>query len=326
MVIKLLTAPAIEPIQLADVVGHLRLDSTAFADNIVTYQSIVPGSHTATTAAYSLVGTGIGVSGHRAIVNLNSGTNGATGTVDVKIQESDSTAAANYTDWSGGAFTQATTSNDNAIQEKEYTGSKPYIRVLADVDNAACEFGVDVIVSEYTPSDASYLTTLITVARKHVENNVLGGVALINQTWEYYLEQFPNTSYIELPRPPLYSSTSVTSITYTKSGDTAAYSNTFSSTNYSANIVRWPCRIQLYDGMEWPSESLETNEPIKATFVSGYGTARSSVPDEIKQCILMYVDEYYQHRGVNEVFESGSKVISCPAADRLVSHYRGWRF
>lgn len=326
MVIKLNTAPTIEPIQLSDVTTHLRLDSTAFADNIVTYQSITPGDHAATTAAYSLVGTGVNIAGHRTVVNLNSGTNGTSGTVDVKIQESDSTAVANYTDWTGGAFTQVTTSNDNAIQEKEYTGTKPYIRVLSTVTTATCDFGVDIITSEYTPSDATYLNTLITVARKHVENNVLGGVALINQTWEYYLREFPKTNYIELPHPPLSSSTAITSVLYTKSGDTATYGNTFSSTNYSADAVMWPGRVQLKDSMEWPSDSLETNEPIKVTFVAGYGATRALIPDEIKQCILMYVDDLYQHRGIAEVFESGSKVIGNPAADLLVAHYRLRKF
>jgi uncharacterized phiE125 gp8 family phage protein len=323
MVIKLNTGPTTEPVQLADVLTHLRLDSTAFGDNIVTTQSIVPGAHTATTAAYSLIGTGVNIAGHRVIVNLNSGTNGATGTVDAKIQESDSTATADYTDWTGGAFTQVTTSNDNAIQEKEYTGSKPYIRVVAKVTNATCDFGVDVIASEYTPDDASYLSNLITLAREHVENNVLGGVALINQTWEYYLREFPKTNYIELPRPPL---SSITSITYTESGDTTAYQNTFSSTNYSANTVRFPGKVQLYDGCSWPSSSLETNEPIKVVFVAGYGANRTYVPTAIKQCILMYVDELYQQRGIAEVYESGARVINNPSADLLVAHYRLWSF
>ncbi len=326
MVIKLNTAPTIEPIQLSDVTTHLRLDSTALADNIVTYQSITPGDHAATTAAFALVGTGVNIAGHRTIVNLNSGTNGTGGTVAAKIQESDSTATANYTDWTGGSFTTVSTTNDNAVQEKEYTGTKPYIRVLSTVSTATCDFGVDIITSEYTPSDATYLTTLITVARKHVENNVLGGVALINQTWEYYLEEFPKTNYIELPRPPLFSSTSITSVLYTKSGDTTAYANTFSSTNYNANAVAWPSRLQLKYGEDWPSDTLETNEPIKVTFVAGYGATRALIPDEIKQCILMYVDDMYQHRGIAEVFESGSKVINNPAADLLVAHYRLRKF
>ena len=113
---------------------------------------------------------------------------------------------------------------------------------------------------------------------------------------------------------------------YTKSGETAAYANTFSSTKYSANTVAWPGRVQLKYGADWPSETLETNEPIKVTFVAGYGATRALIPDEIKQCILMYVDDLYQHRGIAEVFESGSKVIGNPAADLLVSHYRSRKF
>jgi uncharacterized phiE125 gp8 family phage protein len=115
-------------------------------------------------------------------------------------------------------------------------------------------------------------------------------------------------------------------VLYTKSGDTAAYNNTFSSTNYSANIVAWPGRVQLYDGASWPSESLETNEPIKVTFVAGYGATRALIPDEIKQCILMYVDDMYQHRGIAEVFSGGERVVNNPVADLLVGHYRLRKF
>lgn len=322
MNLKLYTAPTIEPVQLADVLAHSRLDSTSLADNVATSQSIAPGAHVI-AADYSLVGTGVAVTGYRTVVNLNSGTNGSGGVVTVKIQESDDNVT--YTDWAGGAFTQVTTANDNAVQEKEYTGSKPYVRTVATVAVATCDFGTDVIMSKYTPSDASYLTSLITAARRFVEHEVLGGVALITQTWEYYLDEFPETDYVELPRPPL---ASVSSVKYTKTGEagsTAAYANTFSSTNYAANTVSWPGGLRLYDGASWPSYSLETNLPVKVTFVAGY-TTRATVPDEIKQCILMYVDDLYEHRGVDEVMDNKVKVVRNPAADRLVSHYRTRRF
>ena len=85
MNLKLITAVATEPITKAEVKAPLRLDSTSFADDITTVQSIAPGAHVI-AASYSLVGTGVDILGYSVLVNLESGTNVATGTVDVKIQ------------------------------------------------------------------------------------------------------------------------------------------------------------------------------------------------------------------------------------------------
>ena len=130
MALTLKTAPATEPLTLAEVKEHLRLDSGSVADNITISQSIVPGAHVI-AAGYSLKGTGVNVLGYRALVNLNAGSCGAGGTVDVKIQESDTDVDGDYTDWTGGAFTQVAAANDNTVQEKEYTGTKQFIRVEA---------------------------------------------------------------------------------------------------------------------------------------------------------------------------------------------------
>lgn len=128
---KIATAITTEPLTIADVKAHLRLNSGSYADDTTTTQALVPASRAANTYTSS----GVDISGTLAIVNLNSGTNQAGGTVDVHIEESDNNV--NFADWTGGTFTQVTTANDNAIQEKQYTGTKRYIRVVAVVAVAA---------------------------------------------------------------------------------------------------------------------------------------------------------------------------------------------
>lgn len=61
-----------------------------------------------------------------------------------------------------------------------------------------------------TSDDDTYIGTLITVARRHVET--ITGRALINQTWDYFLDNFPPGDKIVIPLPRL---SSVTTVKYT---------------------------------------------------------------------------------------------------------------
>ena len=314
MKIKLNTAPSIEPVTLLEAKKHLRIDSTSFADDISSTQSIAPGAHVV-AADYSIEGTGIDVSGYDAIVNLVSGTNETNGTVDVKIQESDDDST--YTDWTGGAFAQITTSNDNTTYEKEYTGTKQYIRVVATVAVATCSFGVNVIKDAPTSSEDTYIENIITAVREDVEERLLNR-ALITQTWEYYLNKFPESNkFIEIPKPPLQS---ITSLIYTDSDDTA---NTFSTDNYTVDIVSDPGRLVLGYNKSWPTATLTPQNPIKITFIAGYGDATADVPGIIRMAMLAFIADIYENR---QTIITGMRVNELKFIDNRLSNYRVWSF
>lgn len=287
MNLKLITAVATECITKAEVKAHLRLDSTSFADDLSTTQSIAPGAHVV-AASYSLVGTGVDILGYLALVNLESATNGAGGTVDVKIQESDDNVT--YTDWSGGSFTQVTTANDNATYEKAYTGTKQYIRVVATVANATCDFAVTIVKDAATSVEDTQLDAWISAAREYGEDYT--GHAFAPQTWELMLDDFPEEDYITIPLTPL---TSLTSIKYKNSAGSETTATV--TTDYLVDADNQPGKVFLPYGETWPDFTPYPYDAVRIRFVCGYtGTAPYILPKNYKQAMLMHIGAFYKYR------------------------------
>jgi uncharacterized phiE125 gp8 family phage protein len=279
---KLITAPTVEPVSLAEMELHLRIESNDIGTDLTSTQSLAPASR----AAGNHAGTGVDVLNSQTVVYVVSGTNEATGTLDVHIEESDDDVT--YTDWDGGTFDQITTANDNATYEKEYTGNKQYIRAYATVANAACVFGVDVVTSSPYSVEDTYIEDLIKSARRLIELHT--GRRFITQTWETALGSFPRGDKIELPYPPLQS---VTSVKYYDTDDTEA---TFSSDDYYVDTYAEPGALSLNYGESWPSTTLRPANGVIVRYVVGYGDAESDVPEMYKQAIKILAAELYERR------------------------------
>jgi uncharacterized phiE125 gp8 family phage protein len=380
------TAPTIEPITLAELKTHLRLDSETLAGNLTTYQSIAPGSHgihelmtldvapggagwaagdtitgatshetcivvtvlttktyyvrnrsgaftlgeimsngtatadqgaanpTFSSSGYYLIGSSVDVLGKTAVVNLDAGTVGSGGTVDAKIQESDD--GTTWTDVTSGAFTQITAANDNAIQEKSYTGAKRYVRVVTKVLVAACEFGVDVIVNAATVADDDLLTALIQAAREHVED--VTGRRLLTQTWDYYLDGWPCGKSIRLPYGNLQDAAGTAPVVSWKDDDGTETTLTV-TTDYlvETNGEEYGCIVLPY-GVTWPSGTLYPSNPIKVRFVCGW-TAAAGIPSKIRTAVKMVAAAMYENRGEAVI---GQTVIEDKTVDRLLASAR----
>lgn len=312
MKLFLKTPPTIEPITKAELLLHLRNESQDIAEALTTTQSILPGSHAIADNYTTHAGAGVSVLGKTAIVNLNAGKVGAGGTVDAKIQESNDNAT--WTDWAGGAFTQVTAANDDAIQEKQYTGSMAYIRVAAKVLVAACEFGADILTISHETVEDTWLTDTIQAAREHVED--ITRRALLTQAWYYYLDSFPDKDFIRLPFGNLQS---VTSIKHKDSDGTET--TLVEDTDYIVEDNGAGCgRIVLPYGKGWPSFTPYPSNPIAIEFVCGW-TAASDVPKKIKQACLMICANLYANRGEQVV---GQTVSEDKTAERLLASYRLW--
>jgi uncharacterized phiE125 gp8 family phage protein len=317
--VVLKTAPTSEPITLSQLKMHLRTESASFADNFDETQSIAPGVHVVADNYTTHVGTGVSVLGYSAIVSFQSGTNLAGGTVDVKIQESDDNAA--WTDWTGGAFTQVTTDGagatepDNATYEKAYTGTKAYIRTVAKVLVANCEFGTTIIRSVSSLAEDDLLDALITTARETVE--AWTRRALFTQTWYLYLDSFPGKDYIEIPFGNLQS---VTSIKY-KDTDGTETTMTVTTDYLVETNGDQHGRIVLPYGVSWPSVTLYPSNPITIEFVCGW-TTTALIPKSITTAMKFLIAKWYESRGEDIV--GNVTMFEDKTAERLLNTWRLW--
>ena len=263
------------------------------------------GSHAVQDNYTVHVGTGIEVLGMEAEVLVHCGTNGATGTVDTKIQESDDNIT--FIDWTGGAFTQVTTANDNADYKKPYTGTKRYIRTVSKVLLAACEFGTSILVNTSVTGQDTALARTAKSARREVED--LTSRKLLTQTWYYYLDRFPDKDFIVIPFGNLQS---VTSVKYKDSDGTETTLTV--TTEYLVETNGEGCgRIVLPYGCSWPSATLYPSNPITIEFVCGW-TAAANIPENLIAAILLQAEREYFHGDRDAILDR--------AITNLVRNYR----
>lgn len=132
------------------------------------------------------------------------------------------------------------------------------------------------------------VTALIAAAVAHLDgwSGILGR-ALVTQTWQQDLDQFPRDR-IALPLAPVQS---ITSVGYR---DTDGEEQTLDSPAYVLTMRAGTTAVERTDGAEWPSTARRP-DAVRVTFVAGYGNA-AAVPADIKSAILLMVGDLYAHR------------------------------
>lgn len=114
--------------------------------------------------------------------------------------------------------------------------------------------------------------------------------AFVEQTWAMKLDDFPRAygdrgRYIELPKPPTLS---ITSITYV---DADGATQTLASNQYVFHADEWQPFIAEAFGVTWPNTRCQPGA-VTVTFVAGYAQASGSytpnIPPGIKSAVLQY--------------------------------------
>lgn len=176
--------------------------------------------------------------------------------------------------------------------------AKRHLRVDFDDDNEIIEAFITAAV-DFVDGPGGYL-----------------GRALIDQTWDYYFDEFPATGPIEIPLPPLIE---ILGVFYTDADGTE---QEFSS--YSSNMPGNPGKVYLPSGGSWPSIQ-SVSDAVRVRFRAGYLDQNASppvesVPGSIKSAILIYIGNLYANR---ESVVVGQTVATVPwAAEQLLRRHR----
>lgn len=300
MALSLVTAPATEPLIVAEVKAHLRLDSangepapTAPTVALVATAGLVTaGVHrwcwVARTAdgsteagAVSAPLTTILATHGKATVTKPQGGSAVT-YMDLYRTEADESSY----------LFVAATANDGAT----YTDN------IADASLGAAAPSVN------TTADPE-LVAWITAARQYAET--FTHRALITQTWDLKLDGFPPTEIV-IPNPPLISITTATGLilTYTASDGTLT---TWAEANYTVDAPAGPeCgpgRIVPAYGVTWPS-TRDVPNAVTVRFIAGYGAA-AAVPAGIKAAMKLCIGHWWRNR---EAVDIGNITTELPLA------------
>lgn len=162
-------------------------------------------------------------------------------------------------------------------------------------------------------TDDALIAALITAAREHLETTSRPQLAMLTQTWRYLADAWPTSDVLQLRPYPLQS---VSSINYT---DEDGATTTMSSSDYQVDTYSQPGRIYITDG--WPSTTLQDMNGLAIEFVAGYGDTASSMPQQMRQALLLLVSHWYENR--ETVLTSGAVPKELPFA--VGALMRQWR-
>lgn len=280
--LRLVTPPAIEPITVADVRNHLRIESSLgeLAPGPLTAALAGAGAGNVDNGAHRYVVTFVTADGETEAGTVSSSVtvadktaNGKVSLSDIQIGGSNVTARKIYRTTAGGAtYLLLTTINDNV--------TTIYTDNTADASLGSAAPSINTTVDPY-------LTALITTARLTCEDTTKR--KLITQTWKQYYDCFPASYWFDLYLPPLQS---ITSIQYL---DVDGATQTFSNTKYHISYSGERARISLNDGESWP-DTVKALDAVWVTMVVGYGDERGDVPAPLRHGMLTLIGHLYNMR------------------------------
>jgi uncharacterized phiE125 gp8 family phage protein len=177
-----------------------------------------------------------------------------------------------------------------------------------------------------TTDDDEILERKLSAAVTWAEN--FTGLALVDQTWDYYFDAFPGSNgvytpaiylddwnrYINIPKPPLLEVLGVWGRDTTE----------IEFSGYLVDYANHPGRIYLSSTGSWPTTDGAPNAG-RIRYRAGYidtgdsPQASGDIPEDIKAAICIYTSQLYEHR---ELYIPSGLSVKAWGAEDLLRHYR----
>lgn len=169
------------------------------------------------------------------------------------------------------------------------------------------------IAAADTTSDTQ-LDWMIPAARRWVEQRI--NRALITQTWQLYLDSFP-----DMIRLPLGNVQSITHIKYTAQDGTVT---TINAADYQTDLVSIPARLlPSYAAGSWPVARDNTLNAVDVQFVAGYGLA-AAIPEDIIEALYRIVGHWLNNQ---TALEHGTTITKIPfAVEQMLWPYLDYNY
>jgi len=160
-------------------------------------------------------------------------------------------------------------------------------------------------------AEDTLIASLLVTSRLHVESAL--GLALITQSWSYFLDAWPPGAQLPLPLRPVQSIAAVRLYAADSSFTTLA------PETYLLDGAGAPARLIRNGALAWTKPGRAANG-IEIAFTAGYGAAASAVPAPIRQAILLLIAHWHEHREPIAVGAPGTPVPSM--VSELLQPYR----
>lgn len=158
--------------------------------------------------------------------------------------------------------------------------------------------------------DDTLITNLILAATQAAQNYT--NRFFINHTLRMDCDTWDETEYFY--KSPV---SSLTQVEYY--GTSATVYDVWDSSNYIVDKIHQPARLLLQENKTYPTLA-DRKAAIKLTYVSGYGSAKSDVPQGIIQAVLLMIGNWYENRQQVVVGRVANEVPK--SAEYLLDQYK----
>jgi uncharacterized phiE125 gp8 family phage protein len=157
--------------------------------------------------------------------------------------------------------------NVPAVEPVSLVEAKAHLRVDADDEDAL-------------------IGALVATARLFVERTL--GLALITQSWSYFVDAWPRSYTLALPLAP------VQAISAVRLHGADGGTTTLDAADYAVDVLSRPARI-VFNGAV-PSVAPRTLNAFEVSLLAGYGDEPDDVPQTLRHALVLLVAHWFERR------------------------------